>query len=339
MANVLQPFQSVAEIRVANTKVGDADTLNFASGASVAMVGNRADITVLGGGGGGSQGAQGWQGISSIGSQGIQGVQGDSGGAGVNHNILSTTHPDYFDTMSSISSMRGLWLSYNNASSLYIMVGTRTVSDAMQIPMYFGTNELISITTTGVNGLDTGTEASGWYYIWAIGTGSSAPKGLLSTSAFSPTMPPGYTYKRLIGSVYNDLSGNFVPFVQYGDTVYATAKLWFHDSYLVANTWVSKNSAYISPLAKELYFNGFFFDSLTPAADGANMYAWPFALPSPTDNGVRVFKYENLGTTYDMVSACQWIPVANQTVFFKATFGSATAAIEGTINGYKYRAL
>lgn len=69
----------------------------------------------------------------------------------------------------------------------------------------------IDITASGANGLDTGAEAnSTWYYIWVIGKDDGTVAGLFSTSSTAPTLPSGYIYKRLIGAVRNDSSGNFV---------------------------------------------------------------------------------------------------------------------------------
>lgn len=64
----------------------------------------------------------------------------------------------------------------------------------------------IDITTM----LDTGTEAvSTWYCIWIFAKDDGTYCFRFSTSATSPTVPSGYTYKRLIGKVYNNTSGNF----------------------------------------------------------------------------------------------------------------------------------
>jgi hypothetical protein len=62
------------------------------------------------------------------------------------------------------------------------------------------------------HGLDTGTVAiNTWYYIWAISNGSGGDI-LFSTSSTSPTMPGGYSFKRLIGSMKTDASSSFLPF-------------------------------------------------------------------------------------------------------------------------------
>jgi hypothetical protein len=78
-------------------------------------------------------------------------------------------------------------------------------------------NITVDITVSGANGLDTGSEAvSTWYYVWAIcNPTTGVVAGLLSVSSTSPTMPSGYTKKRLIGAVRNKSDGNFQKFYQY----------------------------------------------------------------------------------------------------------------------------
>lgn len=78
----------------------------------------------------------------------------------------------------------------------------------------------VDITVSGANGLDTGAEASStWYYLWAIYDGTNK-RGLLSTSSTAPTMPTGYTFKALVGIVFNDSGSNFVSFRQYDKNWY-----------------------------------------------------------------------------------------------------------------------
>ena len=69
------------------------------------------------------------------------------------------------------------------------------------------------------NGLDTGSVAtSTWYHVYAIRKDSDGTFDVLfSTSATSPTMPSGYTYKRRIWSVYRDSGGNILTYVQVND--------------------------------------------------------------------------------------------------------------------------
>lgn len=83
----------------------------------------------------------------------------------------------------------------------------------------------VDITASGANGLDTSSEASGtWYYGWVIynpSTGTTA--GLLSTSATSPTLPSGYTFKALVTAARNDGSSNLIAYFQNGNEVFYQA--------------------------------------------------------------------------------------------------------------------
>ena len=65
----------------------------------------------------------------------------------------------------------------------------------------------IATTTSGANGLDTGSAAANnWYAVYAIYNGSSVA-GLLSLSANTPTMPSGYTYYERLWWVRYGASG------------------------------------------------------------------------------------------------------------------------------------
>lgn len=76
----------------------------------------------------------------------------------------------------------------------------------------------IDLTASGANGLDTGSEASNTtYFIWLIGKSDGTIAGLFSTSASSPTMPSGYTYKKLVGFNRNNGSSNLYGYRQIND--------------------------------------------------------------------------------------------------------------------------
>ena len=82
-------------------------------------------------------------------------------------------------------------------------------------------NITVNIAISGAGGLDTGAEAaSTLYYIWLIyNPTTSTVSGVFSTSSTSPTMPSGYTYKRLVGEIYNGGDSNFTVYYRYNDTV------------------------------------------------------------------------------------------------------------------------
>ena len=72
------------------------------------------------------------------------------------------------------------------------------------------------ITTSGLNGLDTGTEAiNTWYAIFVVANNAGQTGCLLSLSPASPTLPSGYTYFYRTGWVRNNASSNFIPYIQY----------------------------------------------------------------------------------------------------------------------------
>ena len=82
-----------------------------------------------------------------------------------------------------------------------------------------GVNLTIDLTASGANGLDTGSEASGTIYAyWVIyNPTTNIVAGLVSVSFTSPTMPSGYTYKRLVSFARNDGSSNLLIFYQLND--------------------------------------------------------------------------------------------------------------------------
>jgi len=127
-------------------------------------------------------------------------------------------------TIVGLAQVNGMVGSHKNLAVLRAGVATVDV-DADFIIVWDSSNnaKLLSavnltaeITSSGANGLDAGSEASGtWYYIWVIYDGTTT-SALLSTSATAPTLPSGYTYKALVSAVRNDGSSNFVDFNQKG---------------------------------------------------------------------------------------------------------------------------
>jgi hypothetical protein len=70
---------------------------------------------------------------------------------------------------------------------------------------------------TGNGGLDTGSIANGWYYVWLIRRSDTGVVDVLfSASATSPTMPANYDQKRRIGA-FERASGAIRAFLQIGD--------------------------------------------------------------------------------------------------------------------------
>ena len=112
-----------------------------------------------------------------------------------------------------------------------------------------GVNLTVDITASGANGLDTGSEASStWYYLWVIYNGTTVA-GLISASSTAPTLPTGYTYKALVGAVYNDSSSNFVAFHQIGRRTFTGPQTAVNSGSATTYTSVSL-ATMVPPIAK-----------------------------------------------------------------------------------------
>lgn len=71
---------------------------------------------------------------------------------------------------------------------------------------------------TGNGGLDTGSKAiNTWYHCFAIAKADGTSDFLFSASFSNPTMPSEYIYKRRIGCIKTNNSGNIISFCQKGD--------------------------------------------------------------------------------------------------------------------------
>ena len=84
----------------------------------------------------------------------------------------------------------------------------------------------VDLDISGLEGLDSGTVAANtWYYIFLVSNGIYNHL-LASTSSTAPTMPTGYTYKKLISAVKTNSSSYIEAFVQHNDRImYSSTKL------------------------------------------------------------------------------------------------------------------
>lgn len=104
---------------------------------------------------------------------------------------------------------------YASASTFTIASGAAVASAGGT--MAHSTSKTVNIATSGANGLDTGSEASGtWYYLYMIGKTDGTTDYVLSVTnesvTGSITLPSGYTLKRQMPfAVRNDGSSNFLP--------------------------------------------------------------------------------------------------------------------------------
>lgn len=112
------------------------------------------------------------------------------------------------------TTIHGLVVSYSNANQ--VQIGMGNFRDDTNVQTFtVGSPITVSINTSGANGLDTGTEsANSWYYVWMVGKTDGTVAGLLSLSSSSPTLPSGYTLKRLLPmAIRNDASSVICPFM------------------------------------------------------------------------------------------------------------------------------
>lgn len=109
----------------------------------------------------------------------------------------------------------GFTLTRTSNTQLQISAGeARDSADAYDIDK--ATTTTVDITSSGANGLDTGTEASSTPYYIYMCTGSSGECGLISASS-TPTLPSGYNNGyRQVGSWYNASDGHWALMAQLG---------------------------------------------------------------------------------------------------------------------------
>lgn len=125
----------------------------------------------------------------------------------------------------------GLVITWVSATQVSIGVGScRDVDDTWDIVV--GSTLTAAITTSGANGLDTGSEAAAtFYFLWVIMKSSdSTVAALLSTSSTSPTMPSGYDLKRRVGVTRNNGSSDFTPFQCHLDDGGRTRRYYIDDT-------------------------------------------------------------------------------------------------------------
>lgn len=197
----------------------------------------------------------------------------------------------------------------------------------------------VFITSSGVNGLDAGSEAiSTWYYIWAIWNGT-LKRGLLSASSSSPTMPTGYTHKALIGCVRNNAAGNFDNFVQRGDRVVIDEVILITNGTDSSATEVSA-SAFVTnaltivvpPLAKEVYGSLQISRTSGTSAVTANVQ------PGNAGTGLGVTRIAADGgtgtTTAETRNAYTCVLTTPQTMYYTVT--TSNTSLDITVSGYRY---
>ena len=116
------------------------------------------------------------------------------------------------------SYLSGYGMTAVSSTGILIAAG-QARSDTNTYDITLASATALSLASTGVNALDTGTVTSAtWYHVFAISKAEGVSAATLaSTNISSPTMPSGYTLKRRIGSIYSDADVSVQNFVQTGD--------------------------------------------------------------------------------------------------------------------------
>lgn len=107
----------------------------------------------------------------------------------------------------------------NNVSSpnTEIDVAAGECANDTNVKMMSYAGGTLNCSTTGANGLDTGSLAdSTWYHLFVIGKTDGTTALLASTSISSPAFPSGYTLKRRIASFLTDASAHILAYSQKG---------------------------------------------------------------------------------------------------------------------------
>jgi hypothetical protein len=209
----------------------------------------------------------------------------------------------------------------------------KTTGSTPQIYLASSVSTFADMGATGAGGLDTGAEgASRWYYFWLIYNPSTGMvNGLISESSTAPTLPSGYTYRALLGAVYNDSGSDFDDFYQHQRRAIIPAQAIFNDTTGVTS-WTALSgaplNAIIPPIAKQV--SG--FAGCTAGAGGAIAVA-----ADGNGTGVQVVSGANTGAGFGeyVVGGC-WNVVLKtaQTIYWQA--GATTASNFGIqVSGYE----
>lgn len=190
-------------------------------------------------------------------------------------------------------------------------------------------DETATITASGANGLDTGSEAgSTWYHVHAIATPAGGTAVLYSLSATAPIMPSGYTFQGLIGAAYNNSSSDFDNLYQRIDRVNRDRTFALSNGSATSYTSISL-AAFVPPTARIVFFIVQARDT-TPAAAGAF-----FAPTSDADNhGAAQIGDKDPNSTATMSTTVGIMLEETQVLYYKADTASDEISVAVTGWGY-----
>lgn len=131
------------------------------------------------------------------------------------------------------------------------------------------TNVTAADGSSGAGGVDSGSSvATGWWYVWAIHTGTTA-NALLSQSATNPTMPAGYVYRALVGVAYATDANTLRDFYQHGNRHYCVA-VEITKAGSLAASWTDLDTGTSAALSTAVPPNAASFFGIFGASDNEN---------------------------------------------------------------------
>ena len=167
----------------------------------------------------------------------------------------------------------GLKVNASSTTAVVVTASTVVLNSTYASYAASSVNVTINPSTSGANGLDTGTVASAtWYSVWVIYNGTTVA-GLLSTSATAPTLPSGYTHKARVGWVQTGTAPAFLPTIQYGrraQYVSRSAGMWVMASGAAALWTTVATGGFVPTTASTLYFTVAMQSSAGSVAVSAN---------------------------------------------------------------------
>ncbi len=251
--------------------------------------------------------------------------------------------------------INGLQMSYTSTTTITVQPGrardTYNVNDIVvgyppnvaasqtgeaTVPPYAaGVPQVVSISSNGVNALDTGTVADSTFYaVYAIGDSYNNNPGacILSVNTVTPVYPMGYNISRRIGYILTSNSGTILNFWQYGNQ---SSRDMYYDVGIGAPTTTGSTSyaaialgASVPPIACQVIMKV----AYTP--NSATNIASFIPYGSTASAGIVVFGYGVAAEQQGMLTILTELNTTPAAAFqYKTTSGSDTLVL--TVAGYK----
>ena len=182
------------------------------------------------------------------------------------------------------------------------------------------------LSASGMNGLDTGSRATGtWYYFYVIYNGTTVA-ALFSASRTAPTLPAGYTAFALVGAAYNSSGNALVNFHQADRQVFLDPQAALNGAGATSYTSLTL-AAMVPPNAKSCFgqagINNNTGGALAVAGNSTGLGAMAVILSTSSNN---MDTFTGVGT-FDIP-----LPTA-QTLYYKTDASSSKYRI--TITGFR----